>query len=144
MELYFEEEQQRIFDVQVLANKQMTPALTDFDICHEAGDALGVTLSCHARTAGGPVSEGPSERILLIAGGWYTAYTYQDSFTLGADGMLSIYFASSVDQASIAGIEILLPAVLRIDAGSTNAYSDELAPSPRMWQADGYFTGRYH
>lgn len=82
--------------------------------------------------------------MLLIAGGRYTAYTYQDSFTLGADGMLSIYFASSVDQASIAGIEILLPAVVRIDAGSTNAFNDELSPSPRMWQADGYFTGESH
>lgn len=56
--------------------------------------------------------------------------------------MLSIYFTSTKDQATVAGVEILLPAVLRIDAGSTSAFSDELAPSPRMWQADGYFTGR--
>ena len=71
-----------------------------------------------------------------------TAYTYEDSFTLGSDATLSIYLAATVDQATVAGIEIMPPALLRIDAGSNNAFSDELAPSPRMWQPDGYFTGR--
>ena len=84
----------------------------------------------------------PQQGIRGFAGGKYVAYTYKDTYTLGADGILGIYFASILDQATVAGIEILLPAVLRIDAGSTGAFSDELAPSPRVWQADGYFTGR--
>lgn len=41
----------------------------------------------------------------------------------------------------MAGIEIMPPAVLRIDAGSTSSFSDDLAPKPRVWEADGYFTG---
>ena len=72
----------------------------------------------------------------------YTAFTYQDTFTLGLDAMLSVYFVATEGQATVAGIEIMLPAVLRIDAGSTSSFSDELAPSPREWQADDFFTGR--
>ena len=75
------------------------------------------------------------------AGSQYTAYTYEDTFTLGDDGLLSIYFIASKNQATVAGIEIMPPAVLRIDAGSISPFSDNLAPSPRVWQADGYFTG---
>ena len=41
----------------------------------------------------------------------------------------------------MAGIEIMPPAVLRIDAGSTSPFSDDLWPSPRKWEADNYFTG---
>ena len=78
---------------------------------------------------------------LYPAGSQHTAYTYEDTFTLGDDGLLSIYFTASMNQATVAGIEIMLPAVLRIDAGSISPYSDNLAPSPRVWQADGYFTG---
>ncbi len=37
MELYFSSEQQRIFDVQISANEQMTQALTNFDIYYAAG-----------------------------------------------------------------------------------------------------------
>ena len=40
VELHYDEEQQRVFDVKVLANGQMTQALTDFDIYHAGGDAL--------------------------------------------------------------------------------------------------------
>ena len=82
------------------------------------------------------------KRDLLIAGGSHTAYTYETPVTLGSDGMLSIYFQATLDQATVAGIEIMLPAVLRIDAGSTTTFSDELAPSPRVWQADDFFTGK--
>ena len=80
---------------------------------------------------------------LYHAGSQYTAYTYENTFTLGDDGLLSIYFAASVDQATVAGIEIMLPAVVRIDAGSISSFSDDLAPSPRTWEADNYFTGKY-
>ena len=61
---------------------------------------------------------------------------------MGDDGLLGIYFVASVDQATVAGIEIMPPAVLRIDAGSTSPFSDDLVPSPRMWEADSYFTGK--
>ena len=36
----------------------------------------------------------------------------------------------------------MLPAVLRIDAGSTSPFMDDLAPSPRTWEADDHFTGK--
>lgn len=78
---------------------------------------------------------------MLLAGDRYTAYTYEEDFTLGSDGLLSIYFAATKDQATVAGIEIKLPAVVRIDAGSTGTFQDELAPQPHVWQADNYFTG---
>lgn len=55
VELYFDEEQQRVFDVKVLVNKQLIQALTNFDIYHEAGDALRDLLSCHARNAGASI-----------------------------------------------------------------------------------------
>ena len=61
---------------------------------------------------------------------------------MGDDGLLGIYFVASVDQATVAGIEIMPPAVLRIDAGSTSPFSDNLVPSPRTWEADSYFTGK--
>ena len=60
---------------------------------------------------------------------------------MGSDGLLSIYFNSAIEKASVAGIEIKLPALLRIDAGSYDSYSDELAPSPHVWEPDGYFSG---
>ena len=44
VELYFSSEQQRIFDVQISANGQMTQALTNFDIYYAAGE---VVLSAH-------------------------------------------------------------------------------------------------
>ena len=78
---------------------------------------------------------------MLLAGDRYTAYTYEEDFTLGSDGLLSIYFAATKDQATVAGIEIKLPAVLRIDAGRTGTFQDELAPQAHVWQADNYFTG---
>ena len=40
VELHFNEEQQRLFDVKIHANGQMNQALTGFDIYHEAGDVL--------------------------------------------------------------------------------------------------------
>lgn len=78
---------------------------------------------------------------MLLAGDRNTAYTYEEDFTLGSDGLLSIYFAATMDQATVAGIEIKLPAVFRIDAGSTSTFQDELTPQPHVWQADNYFTG---
>ena len=84
----------------------------------------------------------PDSFSVLCKGGKLIAYTYEDTFTLGSDASLSIVFAASKDQATVAGIEIKLPAVLRIDAGSSSTFSDELAPSPHVWQADNYFTGR--
>ena len=78
---------------------------------------------------------------MLLAGDRNTAYTYEEDFTLGSDGLLSIYFAATKDQATVAGIELKLPAVLRIDAGSTSTFQDELTPQPHGWQADNYFTG---
>ena len=60
---------------------------------------------------------------------------------MGDDGLLGIYLTASVNQATVAGIEIMPPAVLRIDAGSTSFFSDDLLPSPRVWEADDYFTG---
>ena len=40
VELYFSSEQQRIFDVQISANGQMTQALTNFDIYYAAGESV--------------------------------------------------------------------------------------------------------
>jgi hypothetical protein len=91
----------------------------------------------------GVKSSGTGDRVgqVLLAGGEYTAYTYEEDFSLGSDGLLSIYFAAIKGQAAVAGIEIKVPAVLRIDAGSTSTFQDELTPQPHVWQADNYFTG---
>lgn len=45
VELYFSSEQQRIFDVQISANGQMTQALTNFDIYYEAGGSV-ISAQC--------------------------------------------------------------------------------------------------
>ena len=44
VELYFSSEQQRIFDVQISANGQITQALTSFDIYYAAGELV---ISAH-------------------------------------------------------------------------------------------------
>ena len=44
MELYFDEEQQRLFDVQIYANGQMSKVLTNFDIYEETGELPHISV----------------------------------------------------------------------------------------------------
>jgi hypothetical protein len=58
--------------------------------------------------------------------------------TLGSDGILTILFVATEDEATLSGLEVLLPAVLRINAGCDTNFTDAL---DNLWLADFSYIG---
>lgn len=58
--------------------------------------------------------------------------------TLGSDGVLNIVLAATKDQATLAALEITIPALFRINSGSSKAFTDAVG---HQWLADYAYIG---
>ncbi|KAK9902860.1 hypothetical protein WJX75_008891 [Coccomyxa subellipsoidea] len=76
--------------------------------------------------------------IVSDAGAKDVAIVKRIPVTVGSDGLLTIVFVATKDQATVGGIEVLLPALLRINSGSSDSFTDAAG---NIWAADSNFVG---
>ncbi|BDA51172.1 probable Kinesin-like protein KIN-14E at N-terminal half [Coccomyxa sp. Obi] len=80
----------------------------------------------------------PGLDVFAQAGGKDRALVVSVPVELGSDGVLSLIFFGTIYQAMIAGIEVLVQATLKINAGATSDYNES---SSSKWLADQSFIG---
>ncbi|BDA51169.1 probable receptor-like protein kinase At1g30570 at N-terminal half [Coccomyxa sp. Obi] len=77
--------------------------------------------------------------IFFEAGAKDVALVRSFPVTLGPDGILTIVFIATTDQATVGGIEVLLPAIVRINSGGISGdFTDALG---QVWASDSNFVG---